>query len=395
MDSAEHADASLPLRWAVSPGTLQALKAQEARDPHLLLCIVQKYPNGRINEIQRLLIPFEYAMHYISFPRPGTFMLYATIVWPKEKWAHSNDLRGNFLRKDWDYYRMRLFRNVVDEAVALDIDSQENSSENDEGEVFDGSREIEFAPDRHNGPFYGVIDCGELELVVGKEFFAKEPPQWLSDWVNCWFESPARNSCQFRKRTIMAFTIQPVLLGIGALFLEAYIFVNALILFLIGGVLKGEVFLSPFEYCWHNNPGELLSNNSRWFIPLHKSIFYFPLVPGFWLSCGLIGRSLHVHHIGAFIAVCMLVMFALLVAIVGVALFLQNCAEKSDKKPAESTESQREKDRIRHFYATKMNGLTDTGDALAPSLSSLPPEKRTIRLRLQELKAKYCKLYAR
>jgi len=58
---------------------------------------------------------------------------------------------------------------------------------------------------------YQGFGCVEQQVLVPVEVFAKEPAAWEKAWVNLFFRSRPGDQCDFRKRRLFAYTIQPIL----------------------------------------------------------------------------------------------------------------------------------------------------------------------------------------
>jgi len=70
---------------------------------------------------------------------------------------------------------------------------------------------------------FAIISCGyrdcyidekstSLDVDLPEEVFADEPPAWEKNWVNFFFSTKAVDQCDFRKRRLLAYTIQPILI---------------------------------------------------------------------------------------------------------------------------------------------------------------------------------------
>lgn len=121
----------------------------------------------------------------------------------------------------------------------------------------------------------GEYDCGvdysceystsfglaELSVDVADGFFAPEMSAWKDWWVNLWFEGQAWDECMIRRRKMVAYTIQPIVVGIFALFL----FIMRTIYAFWAGVLllrknvPWESLIRPFQYDTH----EIWDRSSR------------------------------------------------------------------------------------------------------------------------------------
>lgn len=164
--------ATIPIRWCVHKITLHKLMSRGAKNPHILLEIVSE------NSVRfRKLAPLDQMVEYIQFRRPGENKIMATIVWTMD--GKSKEL--------WDCYMSRRggdYSNTV-------------FTKSGDGVLSDMKREecVEFAA---------------MDVVVPHELFAKEPHAWEKQWVNFWFRAHSIDQCEYRKRRILAYTVQPL-----------------------------------------------------------------------------------------------------------------------------------------------------------------------------------------
>lgn len=164
-EKGEVQNANIPVRWCVNKETLGELRQKGVLNPYILLVVVSKQ-----KEMSRQICPLDKLVDYIQFHRPDENKIYATIVWDDKG---KKGLWKRFLKKDDGYY---------------------------------GTDLVSY------GDFYKpdiCMDFAEIDIMVPKELFAKERPEWLKLWVNLCFEGSTIDECHFRKRAIVAFTIQP------------------------------------------------------------------------------------------------------------------------------------------------------------------------------------------
>lgn len=400
------ANPNLALRWCVDKETLDELKERGVKNPQLLLLVAQHPNQLRVVEIERKLVPLDQAMEWLEFNRPGRHTVYATIVWDGDSRFRARWL----LRKIGGSFEWRMFN--CDDKFSRTSWSSLTS---------------EYS-----------LDEGSLDVVVAEEFFAKEPPAWLSWWVNLWFGamevSRPTNQCSFRRRAILAFTIQPVPVFIWALLKSLTRLVVAAVLVLCG--MRGISFkpvIRPFKLCLDN---VWLDMGSSVFLKdkhgKRRSLLLFfvvPIIPvslfailsifnlffhfGLWLTvvgvvglvvsavvlvllayflfyvAGLVGRGLRT------------ILGALLPSLSIEELKRRQQAERkrAEEKAAERTRREKEKqERAQREFAAFYEGLQDVacvGVPLKPKLELLPERRRTVYLRFKDLKAKVCKLYPR
>ena len=165
VSSEEVGSPTVPLRWCITPDEVQHLKQEKMLNPHLLLVAI----HGDW-EVDRQLVPLSQMLTYVTFSRSGKNRLAACIVSNSES---VKELKKRYLGKDeYGHYNCNVFE--------------------------DGRLQV------------GYAQTG-VTVQVAKEFFAKEPAAWERFWVNLWFETRQRDQCQFRRRRMLAYSIQPPL----------------------------------------------------------------------------------------------------------------------------------------------------------------------------------------
>lgn len=346
-ENPEQANPNLALRWCVDKKTLDELKEKGIKNPRLLLVVAQHPSQWGVNEIERKLVPLDQAMEWLEFNRPGRYTIYATIVW-------NNDNRFIFDAQDLLMRTRGEFAHRI-----FDHDGE-----------FSRTRIEEYS-----------LDEGSLGVVVAEEFFAKEPPVWLNWWVNLWFNameiSRPTNQCSFRRRAILAFTIQPIPVFVWALLKSLTRLVAALVLVLCG--MRGVSFkpiIHPFELCPYN----------IWY-DMGSSVFLKDK-HGKW-HFGFIGRWLRT------------IWRALVPPPSAEELERRWQAKREQifKKAAKEAHKEREKQeweqrKLGAFYE-ELQDVACIGVPLKPKLELLPERRRTIHLRYMDLKVRVCKLYPR
>ena len=168
--SAEMHNASLPIRWCLDQNTISALKDRGVHDPHILLVVLGHGHYGR-NE-KRYLIPLGEMMTYISFYCPGVNKVYGSIV------SSTNNRGGKELR---DFFLTRT-------NLSYDTDV-----------IYSDGTMIPYR-----------CFCSTMQkVVIPQELFAN-PPEWERKWVNLWFRSRPIDECDYRRRRVFAYTVQPI-----------------------------------------------------------------------------------------------------------------------------------------------------------------------------------------
>ena len=382
-DNPEAADATLGIRWCFDRKLYLELQKQKALNPYLLITVSREFPYRQEVCGARRLIPLKEAMAFLAFYHPGLHRIWATIVW--ESNGDVKRLKRLFLAKNGiDYCQMLL-----------------------------GSSGKLYA-----GPFFS--DCnavvrtlgkGILDVDIDERFFAKEPPQWLWRWANFWFETKPRDECQFRKRCILAFTLQPPIILVGVIFkmlLGLFLAVFLKVFIGIRGINFSPVIHpcnSFFDDIWppDQKSSVFLSNKKGdarpWFLfPL------MPIVPAavlgilalfnswmrlpFWrlvaIDAAVIGA------ISFLFFVCWLVKLSLQKMWPGLNAWLDEECQKAEKE-----KSQRLAENITKVYERNLQPLVCRGQPLKPDIKALPPNRVSVRLRFDDLKRKVCRPFRR
>ncbi len=371
-------DTSVPVRWCVDKETLEQFKKEGIRDLHLLIIVW----GGTTNTESRYLVPINEMMAYVNFYTPGENKIIAAIVWQEH---HKKDIFEIFLEKESRHSYRYYFGHIFDkrELGKIEIHSKlERTS----------IRYSLFSPE-------DIIDV--LEIKVPEEAFAKEPPAWLKSWGNLWFKYPARDECGFRKRLILAFTIQPVCMLAYIFFISAINLIGGIIFTLFGirGLLWKTVY-HPWkyrksdigDYCgksiffheWKNKRGEY-----------HPVYILLGLMPIFPISILAIMYFSLLSSMSSFIFIkSALLAYGSALVCLGLGDIL-NCLTTDILKVKKLEEEREDRQRkITEDYFREIAPVVCNSD-LRPSLSALPPKKRTVRLYLTGLKAKACRNFAR
>ncbi|MFA4818299.1 MAG: hypothetical protein WC621_00470 [Patescibacteria group bacterium] len=377
--------ATVAIRWCLSKEEVATLREKKITDPYLLFVIV----HDKVN-VDRQLVRLNQIMTYLSFNHPGSNTVFATIVWHGSKtklkeWCLYTDKDG-----DW---RNKFYDSEADMLVAGDW-----------GEV-------------------------RIDVDVSPEFFAKEPPAWEKRWVNLWFERKMpRHQCKYRKRRMLAYSIQPPLVLAFIIFISLFRFLAAVfwILFRTKTEVNLKPIVRPFEY--DSNDVWWQAKTARNFYAENKNYkersrlvwLYHPVV--IILASALLfisdrtfgGLFLASHFFSAWwlyillspIAITLVVFVAFIITVV-IFNFVKliglvfGKTSKEEKQTKKEDKQKRKKEAEQAVIETKLEliesdllPLTCGEEQLIPELKALPKEKRTIYLRFLDLRSKLCKPFA-
>jgi len=358
--------ATVPLRWCVDKRDLEALKREKVVNPHVLIVTV-----ANSQEMTRQLAPLDQMMAYVQFRKPGKNTIFAAVI-TNYRDDNYNDLWKKYLRKKDGHYRTDV------------IDS--------EGQFLGqgGTVDIEYA---------------EIDITVPDDLFAPEPPAWEKKWVNLFFGSSPRDQCEYRKRRIIAYTLQPVLVAIW-LILKIFIGLAMVILLVLLCGMRGIRFkplFHPFgdnltSIWWHRERTVFKPEVGTDYRTLK---FLLPLAPVYWLSVyavvslisfALPGKGYGYGYLSEAIYPTILIVggsmaFLSLFDIIDFLLRIYNAKQKKSK--AEKREYE-----IEQKYEFDLQALACNHADLKPRLDALPKSRRTIYLRFWDLKAKVCRPFA-
>lgn len=368
------------------------------RYPYMLVCVAEKKKlldrdgnDVSLVEIDRHLYPLDRGYGRIEFPRPGSFVVHAAIVFYPHRADETggkavfNELKEIYLRKNNDGTYMA---------------------------------ELTWHDEFDQSSFAWAIGHEEAVVSVAPEFFAKEPPAWLRSWAMKLNEKMPRNQCEWRRRLIFAFTVQPIVWMILAAFLMFITIVRGIIGIAVAALafcILGyrEVNLKPIFHPDSSRIEEILfgGRGILWHWPecfwtrttssrkkRHPGVVVL-ITPWMWISCFLITYGVPVllgHTTLIFRVATLVVAMGVLAGVVSlIALHLT----KMQKDSAEKREQKKKETRALYdaYYQDRLVPLACFSDT-APTnatVGALPKSHRTIVLRFEELKTKVCRPFAR
>jgi len=380
INHSEQADSVTGVGWCLE----RPLQAQLHDVPDLFVLLVTVDTRG--TEVDRQVLPLEQMMTFVNFQRAGKNSLYAAIVHPSP--GYDDEELKKALLKEGDYsgeYRYRF------------VEKHEDTFRPDW---------IEKVPD-----VTGVAWCA-LDVVVPKELFAKPPAGWLSAWVNRWFRSRPKDQCDFRKRMILAFTLQPLLLGLYAIICP----VLRLVWWVLGlffGMRKLRFspifhpFRQTFDDIWNGHPFKehqrrrsvfLYDKNGRersgWMLVIYPPILTIALAAAALIAWKFLGG---INIITLLYGLLWLV--GGLVALVIVVAIINWVIEKTEEmEPVRRRHKREARERARQEkLRLQQDSMALLGCDRRPTtidLRGIPKPRRTVWLRFQSLKARVCRPYA-
>ena len=364
-------------RWCVDKDTIERLKQQRVLNPFVLL-VVARDRGGYFEETGVKVVPLDQAMEFFEFHAPGRHRVFAKVVW----------FFGNSAKRDQDQEELYRFFNQFQYKVReslVDRSGKLNESITKLGNIRMPS-DIAFA---------------SVDVVVPEGHFAKEPAEWEKWWVNLWFESQPRNRCQFRKRRILAYFFQPVVVLPWLVFKVTATALYTLFWTFFGlRNIEYSAIFHPFRYDFENL-GHITQDRTCVFLEDKTGkerspafILLMPMAQILSLMLAVLARKIIDLMLGAHSSI---LWWLLGVNVVVLAVIFFVFSGGLGRLWPEETEEQllakRNKD-IEGRYAIYNEMMCSTESAKV-SVSALPASRQTLYLKFQEFKRKHCLPFAK
>lgn len=239
--------ASVLVRWRLDAETKEML-VRHAKGKPMLLIVVIAAPSLKET---RILVPLERAMQYVPIYHPGVNTILSAIVWDKS--GQGKSLYRTYLNRYRGEYTTTSF---------LD---------------YEGAKPILDDRIHYWNLFTPGIAGPSIEVVIPKEVFAKEPPKWEQGWVNFLYKEPQVDQCEYRKRRLVAYTVQlPIVLTVlAAMVLWALLVGLAGMLFFGAGFYRPALKLG-FKNRWDDMWNATVNrNNNFWYLAYEKIRGFF------------------------------------------------------------------------------------------------------------------------
>lgn len=368
---------SVAVSWCLDHEVLKDLADQGLLDPQVVV-VVAPTKNYHLSKESRRVVPLKDLMTYIECRAAGNSKIYGLISFRKPKEA-----REHYLAKEDGAYR----NNV------LDYDGEGYSS------LLLGQEDNE---DRTNGTYKYLSQ--PLEIEVPKAVFAPEPPQWEKPWVNMFFRQKVVDQCNYRRRRLFAYLVQPWIIGFNLL-----IRTILLVLGLLTGARNWSLkYLNPITYIWkdtwdiwedgsifirHQPEDENPDVNLKIITPSYAVRSFWPtlFMPLFVIPIGLF---LWYHHpVVASLIVFVPVLGVLLACLVSY-LVANGNGGKLLRKAWNGVTGLFESSELWYMQQDDIQLITCSKDKGPLTYKNLPARRKTIRLRFQNLKTKVCKPFS-
>lgn len=379
----EQASPSLEFTWCLSPALIARIKELKICFPFLFVIVAkeQKDEDGCITceKIVQNLILLEQGGERIEFYEPGRYRIYATLV--AEKY---NESIKPATRKQLSIFLSNVPCRIVDSGIELHISIEAKQ----------------------------IVDAvEECRVMIPDEHFAKEPPAWLAWWVNLGFEEKPRNECFFRRRLMLAFSIQPPAIAIWIILRAMAGLVSALSLLLIGWRhISLKPLIHPFDMDLvqiNSRYPDMTLNRSRGFYTKtdkdgndRSNVWRLLTTPWHWILMATFFLSAwhHFHwSIVLMLAVCGVVLCGILWSLIMVSA-IRRWRNKTEPERM-TTSREREKKVLdwerSHLIFSLEPLVCEAESPMDGRLRSLPKTHQTIYIRYQALKGQLCRPFRR
>ena len=290
----------------------------------------------------------------------------------------------------------------------------------------------------HNNPpsdDAGLIASTVEEFEVPQGLFAHRPETKLGKaiwkWANLWFNYDPRDECDYRKRRIMAFTLQPPLMAfwyfikyaIGGSIYSLYVFLASIVILFVGYrprpilnemwkafTFKRYAELDVRRYCYDDLPcGESLYR--LWSIKkirceggFKEVEKYMPITP--WQVTLIVGAIMGIHYFKMWIIFGVLsatVAFIVLVAHIFSRYLDRTTPGRREKRRLKATEKRKrqeiDRELIRKWMLRNFDLSKKTGEVYLDRIPT-PPDLQSkviqkFRINYWTLKAKVCKPFSK
>lgn len=376
ISNTEVTDGNAVITWCVSKEVIAKLAAAEILDPQLILCIAPEGGAYNGKREYRTVVSLKELMTYVNFRVPGKNKIWGFISSKSKREA-----KNKFLTKIDGEYQTSILNHYGDD-YAFWIKDDET----------------------YNANFLGVTQ--PLSVDVPKECFAPEPSELKKTWVNYFHRDRPVDQCEFRRRSIFAYTLQPVIMVLN-LFIRLLPLILATLIGSRGWSLK--YILHPLTYDL-NLATDVLKGGSIFIkhLPedeydcditlsyLIRSFWALPFMPLVMIFFALIWLFNAFWLLGAIIGgiICTVVLIFVIAFIQSgkagnTLLYLY---EKISKLTNINNSEKSEK--VWYTDEDEINLLVCNGEKKMKKLSDLPRQHRTLKLRFLDLKSRVCRPFS-
>ena len=376
---------NIAVSWCLDAQMLKKLSDSKVEDPQVVI-VVSPVEGYHSRKEYRKVVPLKDLMTYVEFKTSGP-----NKIWGFVSLRNPKDVRSTNLSKDDGDYRTDI---LTDDGMNYyQLAYYPSGDSTDDGMNY---YQLAYYPSGDSNDQYSQ----PIDVNVPAGVFAKEPSKWEKAWVNHWFRNKPQDQCDFRRRRLLAYTVQPlVMLADILVFRTLFLLISTL-------WLSRGMTLQNHLHPLRNGAGEVLGlfgggswaiahlpedkdkgNFNLTFSYLFRKFWKAPLMPVVFLPLWFFH---HFHLLGW--------VFAILAAVVATLCLVLFCMSGGASWLFESIHKWlTDKPEVAPWYLEhdEIEAIVCTPDRKAfTSVKSLPAKHRTIYLRFQDLKSKVCRPFS-
>jgi len=369
---------SIPVSWCVDRALIDLYKEKGITDLQVILCVRPEGKFGYSYCEQRFVVPLSDLMTYVDFRFPGNNRIFAFITGLSAKEA-----RRTYLAKE-NYYQYKV--------EILDYDGTDYKELLKPGSPIDSAGRFENWKTLTDGV------AEPLTVDVPKDVFAKEPPEWEKEWVNLFFNYKPIDQCNYRKRRLFSYTVQPIIMLLN-MFVRLLCFIFAL---LIGSrAISIKPLLHPISMdmddAWNMTVGksifvrdvkdvgdDTIQDDLIYFAKRYWSAPFMPLILIpiiLFIALGKVATLGIIVGVLLGLAIAVIIILLIVDNFYSITDFLSNLFPVQNKNWMDNEEL--------------IEMLSCNGQKKPMSVAEVPGKYKTVRLRFRDLKAKVCRPFAR
>lgn len=341
---------SVAIGWCVSKETLDALHTLGNKTPHVVLVLAPAGDAYDPSKEIRKIVPLKDLVAYMDFNRSGEMKIWGFIA----KDSTSKYVKDRWLSQSGSEYAYSVLLNSgSDYRLAYEKDG------------------LEFAD--------------PISVIIPEQAFAAPPAEWEKNWVNHFFSKKPQDQCSFRRRRLLAYTLQP-LVFMGDLIAKMFITLFALLWGARDFSLSylAQPYTHFVDLCGN---GGLMFQNGTVFVGKGESSFWnlarLPFMPLIAAPLFFIIRAIIIS--GSVLKALMIIGSVLLLAALVTGIIIAYDQWQSAEEAKEAW----------YLDDNEINLIVCSGQQKPFTLKQLPRNHRTFRLRFRALKSQVCRPFAK
>jgi hypothetical protein len=371
---------SIAVSWCLDQEMLKKLADAGVVDPQVVICVAPA-DDYHCSQEYRKMVPLKELMTYIEFRKSGKNNIWGFISLDKPR-----TIRSMYFEKAEGAYQTNLLNYDGDNYSTMMLNSE--TPEDVEASKFQ-------------------FLSRPVSVFVPSEAFAKEPTQFEKNWVNHFFRDKVVDQCQFRKRRLFAYLVQPWMIGFTWL-VKLFGVVAALLTAQKGLTLKH--LLSPLSYGVDETYSDLFTEGC-WLVPhLAEDDKHSSDLPSAWYCVRKFGLLIFTpllllvfgflayRHCWAFLAAFSTVALAIICVFLTACIITRNSTTiRNQIDSLMNVLSGKQKKELAPLWYLDQDEsafITCSKEKKPLRYRDIPVGRKTIRLRFQNLKSKVCRPFS-